>query len=102
MAAALKAVTLGDRRPEADAGIEVVGKDGERIGGKEALVTATVRWKDILDAEFAESWPETVVHDTWIVGRNNRNLPLAEEEEVVEERNLDGVEQEPRAKEVVA
>lgn len=101
----MKAVTLRDGRPEADAGIAVVGKDGDREGRKEVLVTATVRWRDILDAEFAESWPETVVHDTWVVGRNNRSLPLAEEEaveEALEERNLEGVEQEPRAKEAVA
>ena len=79
MAAALRSVTLKDAEQEGDAGIKVVRKDGEAEVKKEVLITATVKWNDLLDAEFAESWPETVVHDTWVVGRNNRELPWVEE-----------------------
>ncbi|KFX93869.1 hypothetical protein O988_04277 [Pseudogymnoascus sp. VKM F-3808] len=45
-------------------------------------ITTTVRWSDILDAEYAASWPETVVHDNWETTRNNRRAieELPEEE----------------------
>jgi hypothetical protein len=44
---------------------KVTKKEGEEV-------KATVRWTDIFDAEFAESWPETVVHDKWATTRNQR------------------------------
>ncbi|KFY06822.1 hypothetical protein V492_07713 [Pseudogymnoascus sp. VKM F-4246] len=45
-------------------------------------ISTTVRWSDILDAEYAASWPETVVHDNWETTRNNRRAieESAEEE----------------------
>jgi hypothetical protein len=60
MAAALKNVTA----PE-------VAK-GERNAMVEPVLTAKISWADILDAEFAESWPETVIHGKWETTRNNR------------------------------
>lgn len=48
-------------------------------------VQATIRWTDILDAEFAESWPKAVVHDLWEAGRNNRRT-MVEDDFVQEER----------------
>lgn len=47
------------------------GKE-EELKMWEPIMNATVKWSDILDAEFAESWPETVVHDQWITGRIGR------------------------------
>lgn len=45
-------------------------------------ISTTVRWSDILDAEYAASWPESVVHDNWETTRNNRRAieELPEEE----------------------
>ncbi|OBT63569.1 hypothetical protein VE03_07006 [Pseudogymnoascus sp. 23342-1-I1] len=45
-------------------------------------ITTTVRWSDILDAEYAASWPQSVVHDNWETTRNNRRAieELPEEE----------------------
>lgn len=37
-------------------------------------IVATVRWSDLLDAEFAEKWPKAVVHDLWETTRDNRGL----------------------------
>jgi Transcriptional regulation of mitochondrial recombination len=45
---------------------------GEEKAVVEPVVTAKISWADILDAEFAESWPETVVHGKWETTRNNR------------------------------
>jgi len=53
-------------------------------------VGATVRWSDIFDAEFAESWPETVVHDKWAVTRNHRRELRDVLEEEAGEIALDG------------
>lgn len=41
---------------------------------KEETVSATVRWADIHDAEYAEKWPETVVHDELVMTKNNRRV----------------------------
>lgn len=72
MAAALTNVTLG--KVKVEKGLGGVEEEG-MVKETRPLVRATVRWRDILDAEFAESWPESVVHDTWVVGRNNRRVP---------------------------
>jgi hypothetical protein len=69
MAAALKNVTMREVVKE------VVQADGGSKAEKkvvEPVVSAKISWADILDAEFAESWPETVVHDKWETTRNNR------------------------------
>jgi hypothetical protein len=65
MAAALKNVTMREvaEKSKGDGVVEKV---------LEPVVTAKISWMDILDAEYAESWPETVVHDKWETMRNNR------------------------------
>ncbi|KAL8916446.1 MAG: hypothetical protein Q9208_008512 [Pyrenodesmia sp. 3 TL-2023] len=46
-----------------------------------------VRWTNLLDAEFAESWPEEVVHDGLTMHRYTAALPIMEEnEEIVEKK----------------
>ena len=97
MAAALSAVTLRREVKEVEVEVEREGEGGkkevERIVKErkvaEPLVMATVQWKDILDAEFAERWPKTVVHDHWVTTFNNRRAPIIRTElreaEVVEE-----------------
>jgi hypothetical protein len=55
-----------------EAGIQYVSADEEPLQEFEPIVNATVKWTDILDAEFAESWPATVVHDRWETGRYGR------------------------------
>jgi hypothetical protein len=97
MAAALAAVTLRREVKEVEVEVEVEGEGGKKEVEKEIreqevlepLVKATVQWRDILDAEFAEKWPETVVHDRWVTTFNNRRAPIARTElrevEVVEE-----------------
>lgn len=57
-----------------------LAKDAEEVDEGELkmwepIMNARVKWTDILDAEFAESWPETVVHDQWVTGRMGRPLP---------------------------
>ena len=100
MAAALAAVTLRRDVKEVEVKVEREGQDGRRILETEMrrqkvaqpLVRATVQWSDILDAEFAHFWPETVVHDRWVTTFNNRRAPTQRtelreeemEEEVVE------------------
>lgn len=39
-----------------------------------------VRWANLLDAEFAESWPEEVVHDALDRHRYTAALPIMEED----------------------
>jgi hypothetical protein len=97
MAAALAAVTLRREVKEVEVEVERVGEGGkievERVVKKqrvvEPLVRATVQWRDLLDAEFAERWPKTVVHDHWVTTFNNRKLPIMRTElrevEVVKE-----------------
>ena len=97
MAAALSAVTLARSVKEVEVEVEREGQGGkkevERIIKErrvaEPLVKATVQWKDILDAELAERWPKTVVHDHWVTTFNNRRAPIIRTElrevEVVEE-----------------
>jgi hypothetical protein len=57
------------------AALEVVTKAPSTEG-----VVATVKWADMLDAGFAERWPESVAHDRWEVTRNNRRVPGVEDE----------------------
>jgi hypothetical protein len=76
MAAALKNVTARG-----------VVKGEEKIM-VEPVVTAKISWADILDAEFAESWPETVVHDKWEPTRNNRKQRIKVVLEQVEETGV--------------
>lgn len=46
-----------------------------------------VRWTNLLDVEFAESWPEEVVHDGLTRHRYTAALPIIkEDEEIVEEK----------------
>jgi hypothetical protein len=45
---------------------------GDKLEKEVEEITTTVRWSDILDAEYAAGWPETVVHDNWETTRNNR------------------------------
>jgi hypothetical protein len=43
---------------------------------REKLARVVVEWRDVLDAEFAAKWPETVVHDRWVTTTwNNRRPP---------------------------
>lgn len=62
----------------------VVGGRGSKQKESNALplpqIMATVKWADILDAEFAEAWPKAVVHDTWETLRNNRKMPVYDAE----------------------
>lgn len=51
----------------------VLGEVSEAQDG-DVPVEVEVRWKNLLDAEFAETWAPNVVHDHWEVGRNNRDL----------------------------
>lgn len=46
------------------------------LGGTEGVM---VRWADILDAEFAETWPVAVVHDVLGKSRYTAAFPLAKE-----------------------
>jgi nicotinamide mononucleotide (NMN) deamidase PncC len=68
----------------------VVEAEGNEEGKVEGEIV--VRWKDVFDAEFAESWPEGVVHDKLVVGKNNRRVVEfeAETEEGVEGREIEG------------
>jgi hypothetical protein len=53
-------------------------KKGDAIGlkgvmeGREDAHRVEIRWSDMLDAEFAETWSENVVHDTLDWSKNNR------------------------------
>lgn len=50
------------------------GEKGKAQEFKEEVVKATVRWSNIVDAEFAEKWPSTVVHDALVMTKNNRRV----------------------------
>lgn len=70
--------------------VSIVEKPVEGKQAKEVEeVRTTVKWTDIFDAEYAASWPETVVHDKWETTRNNRRtieeLPEEEFDELMEE-----------------
>jgi len=88
MAAALTAVTLRREVKEVEVEVEREGEWGEKVLEKqprermvsEPLVRVTVQWRDILDAEFAERWPKTVVHDQWVTTFNNRRAPIVRTE----------------------
>ena len=53
------AAVLSEIDPLRAEGKEKVAGEGED-GAKEVVVE--VRWKDLLDAEFASTWPENVLH----------------------------------------
>ncbi len=77
-------MTLRREVREVEVKVEREGEGGKRIVETELrvrkvaepLVTATVQWNDILDAEFARSWPKTVVHDQWATTFNNRKAQI--------------------------
>lgn len=46
------------------------------MGGVEGVM---VRWADMLDAEYAETWPEAVVHDGLDISRYTAAFPVVEE-----------------------
>lgn len=50
------------------------GQKGVAPVFEEHTVRATVRWANLHDAEYAEMWPETVVHDTLESTKNNRRV----------------------------
>ena len=50
------------------------GKKGVQPTFEEHTVRTTVRWANLHDAEFAEKWPETVVHDVLETTKNNRRI----------------------------
>lgn len=50
---------------------------GKEMGGVNGVC---VRWADMLDAEFAETWPEAVVHDELKKRRYNAAWPTVEPE----------------------
>jgi len=45
-------------------------KEVENTG--DGVAPVLVKWKDMLDAEYAENWPEGVVHDVWETSSNHR------------------------------
>lgn len=82
---------------------EVLGRLWERDGSREiglervaADVRVDVRWSNIADAEFAETWRGNVVHDRLEVTTNHRRVPpkygREGEDWIVDEEVLDGVE----------
>ncbi|ELR06055.1 hypothetical protein VC83_08136 [Pseudogymnoascus destructans] len=76
----LRGRKLCDQRANSIADISAtlgkVSKVEKEVGDKAEKgveqISTTVRWSDILDAEYAASWPESVVHDNWETTRNNR------------------------------
>ena len=57
---------------------------GKELQGVEGV---SVRWADLLDAEFAETWPEAVVHDTLQKSRHTAAWPVKEIIDEVWEEN---------------
>lgn len=45
-----------------------------------------VRWADLLDAEYADTWPEAVVHDTLQKSRHTAAWPVVQNEEEVKQQ----------------
>lgn len=76
MAAALAATTVRRLGTKVVEKVQAEGKEKKPVKKEkvvEHLAKATILWKDVLDAEFAERWPETVVHDKWeVMVWNNR------------------------------
>ncbi|KAL3419635.1 hypothetical protein PVAG01_08133 [Phlyctema vagabunda] len=65
---------------------EVTGVDG--VQDKEVIV----KWSNLLDAEFADSWSGNIVHDTLEYSKNNRKNFVPEEAE--EDQEFEGEEAE--------
>lgn len=57
----------------------------KEMGGVQGVC---VRWANTLDAEFAETWPEAVIHDELKKNRHTAAWPAVEEEEVLEEKEV--------------
>jgi hypothetical protein len=81
MAAALQLVVGGVPTGKTEGEVKAV--DGEtEVKPHTGEPKVIVKWTDLLDAEFAASWPDTVAHDIWEPTRNNRRAPsLFEEDE---------------------
>ena len=58
----------------------------KELGGVQGVC---VRWADMLDAEFAETWPEEVVHDTLQKSRHTAAWPVTHEPVVQEAKGVD-------------
>jgi hypothetical protein len=52
--------------------------------GKVATKPVEIKWSNILDAEYAESWPKTVVHDGMPISRHT--APPPEQAEATESK----------------
>ena len=65
----------------------------KEMGGVDGV---KVRWANLLDAEFAETWPEAVVHDGLEKSRHTAAFPLAEFES---DEELEEAEHEVHAEE---
>lgn len=69
--------------------------EGEKIGlklkaeGEEGVKVPTVevKWSDLMDAQFAETWSENVIHDKLEAWNNNR-LPSSERAKLAEEERM--------------
>lgn len=96
----LAAVLLQQERPVETSRGWAKKKKMRKGGGRNLNLLGTVegvriRWADVLDAEFAATWPEAVVHDVLARSRYTAAFPAVEEvspgegpggeEEVVEE-----------------
>lgn len=100
----LAAVLLQQERPVEETSRGRGGKEKKKMGkggGPNLLGTVEgvrIRWADVLDAEFAATWPEAVVHDVLARSRYTAAFPAVEEkvprgeEEVVEDEEEGGVE----------
>ena len=87
-----------ERKANAGRRIEIVGKlkqqkgqkkvkknplDVDELGGTGGVY---VRWADILDAEYAETWPGEVVHDVLLKSRHTAAWPALEVEKTEKEQ----------------
>lgn len=67
----------------------------------EGVEGVCVRWADMLDAEYAETWPQDVVHDALLKSRHTaawpaKEEPIKEEEPVIEEQDTAPIRQEEK------
>lgn len=102
----LAAVLLQQERPVEETSGRWGGKKKKKMKGGGRNLQGTVegvriRWADVLDAEFAATWPEAVVHDVLARSRYTAAFPAVEEvvpgevpggEEEVVEDGVEGVE----------
>ena len=59
----------------------------------------TIRWTNLLDAEYAESWPEEVVHDSLATHRYTAAFPEALDEEGPQQQEAQAAEEDARGEE---